>query len=688
MSSIDIQERTFCRICEAACPLVADVTADRVRLRPDAEDPAGHGYACAKGTRFGALLRHPERLTTPQVGRGTQRRDATWDEALRVIRDQVRPQIRQYGAHSVGIYFGNPAAFNSFAAPAMLALQKSLGSRNMYSAGSQDCNNKFTGAWIVYGSPVVHPLPDVERCDHLILFGSNPLLSQSSFVHLDGGATALDRLVDRGGTITIVDPVATDSVRRWGGHVPIRPGRDAWLLLSLLERLRDREPDPALPHAGLAQLLDLAGRWPAERTAELTGVAVATVDELAEKIASGRCALHMSVGVNQGGFGTLSYVCLQALMLLGGGLDAAGGNLFHPLAVQMAKRLPGGGYGDRHQRSRIGGYPGVMGTLPGGILADEILTPGSERIRTLICVAGDPLSTMADAGRLQDAFERLDLLVTVDIFASRTTELSDVVLPATTWLERFDVATTASTFQLGDTVRASGAVVAPAADARNDARILADLSIAIGRPLFGNRLLAQLYGSVPEQLARSAAGRAVGRRLAAGLRRLRLPAPAPGTWRGGARRGLTFWNDVVAAEAQRFEEASQQIATHAADELVLLGRRRRLGHNSWLHGADRERTHEDVAWIAPETAERLALEAAGSVQLRRGSQAIRCRYEVHEGVPPDTIVVPHGMRGANINALIPAGADAIEPFSGMHRMNGWTVQIVGDGAASRVSSGH
>ena len=77
--------------------------------------------------------------------------------------------------------------------------------------------------------------------------------------------------------------------------------------------------------------------------------------------------------------------------------------------------------------------------LPGGILADEILTPGDRQVRALFVTGGNPLITMANAGRLREAFEKLELLVTLDIFRNETGSLAHYVLPCTSPLERPDL---------------------------------------------------------------------------------------------------------------------------------------------------------------------------------------------------------------------------------------------------------
>jgi len=109
-----VQSRpTFCRICEAACGLIADldVSGQPVRLRPDRQHPVSQGFACAKGTRFLEVATHPERLLWPlqrQADGGYTR--LTWAAAMAFLAQRLRPILERHGPHAVGLYFGNPLA--------------------------------------------------------------------------------------------------------------------------------------------------------------------------------------------------------------------------------------------------------------------------------------------------------------------------------------------------------------------------------------------------------------------------------------------------------------------------------------------------------------------------------------------------------------------------------------------------
>jgi anaerobic selenocysteine-containing dehydrogenase len=552
---------TFCRICEAACGLLADLDASGqpVRLRPDRAHPVSQGFVCAKGTRFLEVAEHPERLVSPLRRRadGAYER-ITWDEAMAFLAQRLRPILERYGPHAVGIYFGNPLAFNTLGLLTMVALMRALGTRNVFSAGTQDCQNKFAGSQIVHGSPLIHPLPDFEHADVAVLLGTNPAVSQTSFVHLEGGSAVFDRLQQRGGKIIWIDPRYTESAQRWGEHIAIRPGTDIFLLLALLDALRDHyHRDPRVE--GLDTLLELAAAYPIARAAVLTGIAPARITDLIYTIRTAGCAtFHMSVGVNQGAFGTLCYIALQALTYLAGQCDRQGGVLFHPLAVWAAEIARRYGLGTTPVRSRVGQLPSVLNTLPGGILADEILTPGPEQIRALIVVAGDPLTSIPGEARLRQALRQVECLICLDLFQKTTGREADLILPTTSWLERWDIATTTVLFQQTSMLQYTHPVRTAPGSVRSEARILADMSLVLGRPLFGSRSLTRLWRCLTRDTGLAALSTALlwpARRWFRGTWGLPVPRPLPGRYlaRGPRTPGhrMRFWHPDLTAEPAR-----------------------------------------------------------------------------------------------------------------------------------------
>lgn len=655
-----MSDRTYCRICEAACGLVGvrDGAGRLLKLVPDREHPTSRGFSCAKGTRFVEVASHPDRLLSPKVREGDRLVARRWPEAMgRVVSELVRLRA-EHGPHAVGVYFGNPIAFNATGSIALLALLRALGTRNVFSAGSQDCANKFAGARLVHGSALVHPIPDVEHTDLLVVLGSNPAVSQSSFVHLPGGFLAILRLLERGGDVIWVDPRRTESAARGGHHLALRPGTDVFLLLAWLHELRDLVPPS--PAEGLDELLAVAARFPVTRAAAITGLSERAIVDVAVRLrrANG-AALHLSVGVNQGPFGTLAYVVAQAISFVTGNLDRRGGSLIHPLALGGASLFRRLGIGESTAESRVGGFRAVLDALPAGVLADEITTEGPDRLRALLVIAGDPLRSVPGEGALRDAFAKLDLLVTIDLFENETGKLADVLLPTTSWLERWDFATTTATFQTSPLLQTASPMSPAPGETRGEHRILLELAARVS----GRRSLLALSRLPVDRLRSPGLG-------------VRVPVPTPGRYRERGLR-LRFFSDELAAEVARLDDEAARLSPSPGEvALSMIGRRRRIGHNGWIFGGVRDRHDDEPASMHPRDLAARGITPGTHVRIATEVGAIELLVEADEGVLPGTIVVPHGLPGAlNVNAIIPSGTEAIERPSGQHRMTAIPVVV-------------
>src|SRR3990172_10335422 len=228
---------TYCRICEALCGLEVDVENGEVTaVRPDREHPVTQGYCCVKGIRMLDVHRDPDRLQHPlkRMPDGSFDR-ISWAQALSEIGAKVRGLREKHGPHSVGLYFGNPSAF-SYSHPIFTqAFVRGLATRNVFSSGSQDCNNKFVAAKAMFGSGILQAVPDFEHMRYFLCLGSNPAVSQMRFVHAPRPIEQLKAIESRGGKVVFIDPRRTESAESGvGEHVWIRPDTDVFFLAALL----------------------------------------------------------------------------------------------------------------------------------------------------------------------------------------------------------------------------------------------------------------------------------------------------------------------------------------------------------------------------------------------------------------------------------------------------------------------
>lgn len=579
-------------------------------------------------------------------------RRVPWNEALNAAAERLRAVSDRYGRNAVGIYVGNPMAFNTLGAVGILGFARALGTRNVYTAGSQDCANKFAAGDMIHGSPLVHPVPDFERTDLAVVIGSNPFVSQSSFVHLEGGAPVFQGIVERGGHVVWVDPRRTESAKRCGEHLAIVPGTDVWLLMALLHELADDSPRHDRIE-GLDEILAAARAVSVEGAGRRTGLGEVAIRALADRIrASTSTAFHMSVGVAFGGFGTLGYVVLQALIWVTGNFDREGGSLFHPAEHWLGRALRAARV-NSGSVSRIGGFGSTAAALPGGVLADEISTPGDGQIRAMVVVAGDPIRSIPGSDQLREAFDSLEHVVAIDMFRNETGQRADVFLSAASWLERWDVAATTVPFQAGNLVQMAGSVMKPRGESRTDLRILSDLAIAMG------------HCGVMWRLGRLNIDRFLpSPKFGLRTRRLR-----PGRYL--RRHRIWFWTGQIAADVERMQSA----APPDNEGFRLMTRRRRLGHISWIQGARRDGDSEPVAWMRAEDMAEIGVEDGGEIEIRSATGSLSLLVKVQEGLAPRTVVVPHGVPDVNVNRVIPSGVEAIERISGQHVMTGIAAHV-------------
>lgn len=712
--------RTFCRICEVHCGLVVDVedgpekgsAPTIVKVRPDRDHPVSRGYCCVKGLGLGALHHDPDRVDVPLKRVDGELVPIGWDQALSEIGERVRDLVERHGGRSVALYQGNPTFFSLSHTLMSTAYLEALGSPNVFASHSVDVNTKFHVSTEMYGLSLVHPVPDLEHVELFVCLGSNPLVSQMSVLQVADAAGALQSIVARGGRVVIVDPRRTETARRVGEHVAIRPGTDAYLLAAFLHVLT-REVGLDLAAArrvarGVDEMVAAVAPWTPERAAGVTGVPADTIRELARAYAAADgAALYCSTGVNMGPFGSLAYWLIQGINLLSGNLDRRGGLLVPRGAFDTLRlsSLLGLGRFDEH-RTTDGRWHRVAGAFPVAALADEITTEHPDRVRALFVTAGNPVHSVP-GGRLADALPRLDLVVSVDIYRNETAAYADYVLPATDMLERSDFPASHQSLQVVPHAQWTPAVVPPLGERRTEWQIFSDLAMASGIRPWGataahvlprlNRLLARLpRGPQVSADALLAVLLRWGRHTS--LRELRrhpegvlLPATEPGSFLG--HRVATPDGLVDLAPADLLADMDRLGATEAdlsrPGVLRLIGRRDRRSHNSWMHNNPHiSQPDGNAALLHPTDAAERGIVDGATVEVRGAAGAVRLPVSLTEDVARGVVVVPHGwghattgprraqsLAGVNVNDIIPGGPAHMDPVSGQAVMLAHEVEV-------------
>src|SRR5215218_5305817 len=292
-----------CPLCEATCGLELTLSDDGVeRIRGDADDVFSHGFVCPKGASLKELHDDPDRVRTALVRDAAGAlRPATWDEAFAEIDRRLGAIWDAHGRDALGLYFGNPSAHNLSELIYGRVLAKALQTRNIFSASTVDQYPKQMASALIFGSGATVAVPDVDRTDHLLILGANPLASNGSLLTAPDMRGRLRAIQERGGKVVVIDPRRSRTAEVADEHHFIRPGTDAHLLFALVHVILAeglaRPGRPADLCDGLDEVERLAAPFTPEAAAAVTGIGAETIRAIARELAAAeRAAVYGRIG--------------------------------------------------------------------------------------------------------------------------------------------------------------------------------------------------------------------------------------------------------------------------------------------------------------------------------------------------------------------------------------------------------
>ena len=733
-----------CPLCEATCGLELRLEGHDITLvRGDRDDVFSHGYLCPKGTALKQLEADPDRLRRPQVRRGDAWSEVSWEDALAEVERGLAPILERHGRDAVAMYIGNPNVHNLAGQLYNRVLIQALGSGNLYSASTVDQMPKQVSAGLMFGTGLSIPIPDIDRTDHLLMLGANPFASNGSLMTAPDYPGRIRALRARGGKLVVVDPRRSKTAEEADEHLFIRPGTDAHLLFGIVHTLFAEQlvstGDVGAHVGGVDQVEELARDFAPGVVAPVCGIDAGTIRRTARELAAAeRAAVYARIGTCTQEFGTLASWLVDVLNCLTGNLDRPGGAMFTKPAAGSANTggTPGVGRGVRFGRrhTRVRGLPELFGELPVVCLAEEIDTPGDGQVRGMITVAGNPVLSTPDAGRLDRALSSLDFMVSVDIYRNETTRHADVILPPegalarghydlafyqlsirnianysppVVDLEPGEMAEAEILLRLANIVAGQGASADPAA--LDDAVVAGLVQKAV------QRTGSNVEGREPDELL----GALSSRRGPERILDLMLRTGPYGDGFGADPSGLSLAvleqaphgvdlgplqprvPEVLRTPSGKIELAPEPVVEDVGrlraslsrgrnGHFVLVGRRDLRSNNSWMHNLDvlvkgKERC---TLQVHPDDAARLGLVSGGTacVRSRRGEVAVA--VEVTDAIMPGVVSIPHGwghgMDGADqsvaagrpgVNTNLLADGELFDPLSGNAVLNGIPVSV-------------
>jgi anaerobic selenocysteine-containing dehydrogenase len=428
-------------VCPHDCPdtcgmLVTVENGKAVKLRGDPDHLFTKGFLCQKVSRYLERVYHPERLLFPQFRTGPkgagQFRRATWDETIDLIVRKFReiaaspygPQaILPYSyAGTMGKLHGSSLDRRFFHRLGASLLDRTI----CASAGTAGCD-------ITLGTRAAFDPEAIVHARYIINWGSNTSVTN---MHL---WALMHQARKRGATLVAIDPHRSKTAEKCDWWLPIRPGTDAALALGMMHILwRDGLTDEGYLQRyclGAEQLRERALKdYAPEKVSRITTIPVSDIEKLAHAYGTVKPAcIRFNYGLQRhrgGGMAARTIACLPAI--IGAWRHKGGGALlstsklypFDSAALERPDLIPPG----TRTINMVQLAEALHGELPG------------PPVRALFVYNSNPAAVNPDQKRVLEGLRREDLFTVVhEQFPTDTALYADVLLPATSQLEHFDI---------------------------------------------------------------------------------------------------------------------------------------------------------------------------------------------------------------------------------------------------------
>ena len=430
--------KTGCVLCAQNCGLEVLVEGNQMaEVRPDKSNPRSQGYSCRKGRNVPYHQHNAQRLTHPLKRVGADFQRISWDQAVGEIAEKLRSTVDRYGPRSVA-YMGGGGQGCHFEAAFGVRLLRGLGSQYHYSALAQELTGEFWVEGRVSGRQyLLYKKADHERTDLLLAWGWNGMMSHQ----MPRARVALREISkDPARLLVVVDPRRSETAAIADIHLPIRPGTDALLARAMIAIILKEGWQSRTYIAKYVSGFDKIEPWFEDFDAQ-AAVRVCELDydqvrEVSRLFATRKSSLHNDLGILMNRHSTATSYLHSILLAMCGRIGVPGGNVI-PGTI-----MPMGAHSDerdaRTWRTVATGFPAIMGTFPPNAMPEEILSDHPERLRAVFVSGSNPLRSYPDTHAYEEAFKRLDLLVTTELAMTETAVLSHYVLPARSGYESWD----------------------------------------------------------------------------------------------------------------------------------------------------------------------------------------------------------------------------------------------------------
>ena len=649
-----------CNLCEAMCGLEITYKEKKViSIVGDKKDPLSKGFICPKSLALKDLYEDPDRLKTPIKRTENGWQEISWTEAFDEVEIQIKKIQEKYGNNAVATYQGNPNVHNVGSMLYGGPFLKSLKTKQKYSATSADQLPHHIASLKMFGHQMLIPIPDIERTDYLLILGANPGASNGSLLTAPGFPQKIKSIQKRGGKVINIDPRFTETSKISSQHLYINPGKDALFLLSLLHVIFDQgiEEKTHLSNylKGLEEIKEIVKEYSPKKTALLIGIDSLEIQKIAKDFMNSKTAVcYGRMGVSTQEYGGICQWLINVLNIVTNNMDKVGGAMFTKPAIDLVYMtgIQGKvGNFDRY-RSRVHNLPEYSGELPVATLADEILTEGEGQIKMFICTAGNPVLSAPNGKKMEKALEKLDFMVSIDIYLNETSKYANIILPTTNGLETLHYDLVFHQLAIRNTAKLSEILFEKDENQKHDWQILNELTERITEKknsLTPEMMLDNMFQYSPYKEANLSVNKLKENPNGIDLGSLQ-PLLIKRIFTVDKKINVSpqiFIDDLKRLDKELYKDTKEEETKYP---FALIGRRHLRNNNSWMHNSKllMKGKNRCTVLMSSKDANNLSITDHQKIKIISNVGSIELPVEISDEMKEGVLSIPHGF-GHNRN---------------------------------------
>ncbi len=480
---------TTCGYCGVGCRLEAHTRGGRIVSISPGDGPANRGHTCLKGRFAHQFTRSRDRLTAPLVRESGTFRIGTWEEALDRVASEFLRIKAEHGPDAIA-GLASSRATNEDCYAMQRVFRAAIGTHNIDNC-SRVCHSPTSYALrkSLGRSGCSGSFDDIECADVILIIGANPTAA-----HPVAGAR-MKQAALRGTKLITADPRRIELADYGVLHCYVHPGANAAFLNGLAHVLiRDGFVDEEFVERrtdGFEAFAEVVAAYTPEAAEELCGVPAADIERAAHLYGEAKHAcIAWGLGVTEQRYGS---ECVQLIC----NLALATGKIGREGCALMPMR----GQNNVQGSSDMGALPdtftgyrsvadegvaqsfekrwGVTMKRERGLKMPEMFDAAIDgRVKAMWICGYDIVQSDPDVEHVMEALDSLEFLVVQEIFENETTKYADVILPASSFLEKTGTFTNAE--RRMQIVRAA---IDPPGAAKTDLEICKLISARLGHEL-------------------------------------------------------------------------------------------------------------------------------------------------------------------------------------------------------------